>query len=551
MFSKLFAFFLVVNLLVSACAVATNTPDPGVFSTPVVGTPVPSTTTLVTPINVTTSTDTPTLTATSEPSPTPIPTSLPGNFEFPFQPGFIPAELEAGGLGEVSFGTAQSAGGEISTEGMKSQNIIPLVKDGSILNAVSGNVVFLPFPERMLTEDGQELTYSVEQSGSGWAAYVDTNGSLLRKMVTRITRDETIVAGVSFNEADRGAVYAVKLSATGEILGKASLVFSADSALSVVFDFGGVSVDVDGNSVLPDFTGSKWQVDTSRTLETQLAAQGVVFTTDTTSRLQTDKYSFTIRFSEGILKRSGVTYLRLAPQVLETMFFQAMGNFMFFSKEKYPDIYQELFANDVLVEVEGQGWSLNKASEFARVKIQDGPVPFEISENGVSGLINDVEMNLVSKSEFTDLVVPLLRRLGIGFVQRPEWINDPAWDDDSDIAAFMVENKLVIFSYNLGQSYERVQTRGAPLEILYNNPDLLYFGIYASWGKSSRLMQVLLAAGNTGVTAWGSDYADTRSVMCPGTIRKNGMVADCQSYIKYTFTRGLPVPSIPIPTPIP
>ncbi|HLE49177.1 MAG TPA: hypothetical protein VI819_04085, partial [Patescibacteria group bacterium] len=133
----------------------------------------PSATVTRTPAPSSTSTQTPT------PSPTPLPVFIRGEFEYDFQSGVVPAELVAGGLGEVTFGVAKSAGGEISTEGMKSQNIIPLVKDSATLNAVSGNVVFLPFPEKMLTEDGQEVSYSVDQSGQGWAAYIDANGNLL------------------------------------------------------------------------------------------------------------------------------------------------------------------------------------------------------------------------------------------------------------------------------------------------------------------------------------------------------------------------------------
>ena len=102
MFRKLFFFLLAISFLLFACTVATNTPYPGVLVTEPA-----STTQALTPDKTeeptTAPTVAPTATVTPEPSPTPIPTSVPGNFEFAFQPGFIPAELEAGGLGEVTF----------------------------------------------------------------------------------------------------------------------------------------------------------------------------------------------------------------------------------------------------------------------------------------------------------------------------------------------------------------------------------------------------------------------------------------------------------------
>src|SRR3990172_1372310 len=540
MFRKLFFFLLAISFLLFACTVATNTPYPGVLVTEPA-----STTQALTPDKTdeptTAPTVAPTATVTPEPSPTPIPTSVPGNFEFAFQPGFIPAELEAGGLGEVTFGIAQSAGGEISTEGMRSQNIIPLVKDGSILNAVSGNVVFLPFPEKMLTEDGQEVSSSVDQSGQGWAAYIDANGNLLRKMITRIPNAATIVAGVSFNSSDRGTVYALKLGSAGEVLGKARLVFDDQTALSVVFEAGEVAIDVNNQPSTPNFSNASWEVDLLRELENKLSAAGVVFTPDTTSHLETDYYGFTVRFSEGILKRSGQKYVRLHPEVMKRLFLQSMGQLLYFQRDLFPDRYESFYQIE-LIDYYTEDPSI--LARLAPEALEEGLVPFRFRSKDLSGSINSLKFNYVSKKEFEEVVAPILNTVGINHTLGPEWM--PAIQD-SEIAAFFHNNQLLVYTYTLGVAGDRKQDYWAPLEILYNDPGNLYFGIAFDWATTMKFLQEISGPPELWqYILWRGTYTREWYLFCIDYPETSGLVG-CQALIKYTFTPGIPIPPTPIP----
>src|SRR3989338_10695359 len=95
---KLLAFLLAVSFLVSACG---NMPPIPISSTPTsAATLTPSAT--VTPTPAPSST----LTQTLTPSPTPLPVFIRGEFEYDFQSGVVPAELVAGGVGEVKIGRA-------------------------------------------------------------------------------------------------------------------------------------------------------------------------------------------------------------------------------------------------------------------------------------------------------------------------------------------------------------------------------------------------------------------------------------------------------------
>ena len=482
MFHKLFVFLLVASFLISACG---NMPPIPISSTPTsAATLTPSAT--VTPTPAPSST----LTQTLTPSPTPLPVFIRGEFEYDFQSGVVPAELVAGGLGEVTFGIAQSAGGEISTEGMKSQNIIPLVKDGAVLNAVSGNVVFLPFPEKMLTEDGQEVSYSKDQSGQGWAAYTDASGNLLRKMITRIPNAATIVAGVSFNSSDRGTVYAVKLSASGEVQGKARLVFDDQTTLSVVFESGEVAIDINNQPSTPNFSNASWEVDLLRELEDKLSAAGVVFNPDTTSKLVRDNYAFTLRLSKGILARSGLRYVRLPDSVFDKLFLHSMGRFMYFQRNLYPVRYVEFHqAADLVATGSIENFNNPIYMQLAENNLKEGPVPFKFNNADISGSVSEMEMNMVSKNEFLNAVIPALHNEGMAYSSKAPWI-DPRWD--ADVAAFINGNTLVIYAYDLERPEE--QRDKYPLEIQDKlNHWKNFDGILMFWSTITILMQINFA----------------------------------------------------------
>jgi hypothetical protein len=127
----------------------------------------------------------------TEETPEPAPTVVVGAFEYNFKPekpGYIPAELpSAGGVEKIIFNKAKSAGGEINTGQMKKEGYVPLAVEGGILSAEIKNLIFLPYPSKILYENSQgmleELDYSLEHSGQGFAAYVDKEGNVRRKML--------------------------------------------------------------------------------------------------------------------------------------------------------------------------------------------------------------------------------------------------------------------------------------------------------------------------------------------------------------------------------
>ena len=202
---------------------------------------------------------TPTPEITPTPTLEPTPTVVAGQFEYDFQPdqpGYIPAELAgAGGTGKIVFNIAESAGGEISTDTIKEQGYVPLVVEGRVLSAEVGNASFLPYPETMLfeNESGQleELTFSLEHSGPGYAAYIDSEGAIRQRMLTLIPTPEsgTLVAAVSFNEQDRGTVYVLGLSDSGSIMQRVSLVFDADTEIRAGTINGNIAVYINGERI--------------------------------------------------------------------------------------------------------------------------------------------------------------------------------------------------------------------------------------------------------------------------------------------------------------
>ena len=404
------------------------------------------------------------------------------------------------------FGIAESAGGEISTEGMKSQNIIPLVKDGSILNAVSGNVVFLPFPEKMLTEDGQEVSYSVDQSGQGWAAYIDTSGNLLRKMITRIPNAATIDAGVSFNSSDRGTVYAVKLSESGEVQGKARLVFDAQTTLSVVFEAGEVAIDVNNQPVAPDYQTGNWEVDSLQKLYSRLNAAGLIFPPETTTRITQEHYGFVFSLSTGILKNSGLKYIHIPDDVADKMFLQTMGRFMYFLRDFYPERYSEFYdlaekINNGTINVYGAEYTLH--SELAQKEYGEGPIPIKFNNSDISGLITGLEVNLVSKQEFTDIVIPVLDRNAIVYSAKAPWIHEN-FSGDSDFAAFISRERLIIFAYSHGTSGDREgpHPESIPLELQKSKDRMILLtNVLNLWYRTVVLTQINFAGHDYGTNS--------------------------------------------------
>ena len=203
---------------------------------------------------------TPTPEITPTPTVEPNPTVVPGQFEYDFQPDrpdYIPAAIAgAGGTGEIGFNVAESGSGEIPTETIKEEGYVPLVVEEGVLSAEVGGVTFLPYPERMLYENEsgvlEELRFSLEDSGPGYAAYIDSAGVVRQKMLTLIPNPEagTLVAAVSFNEQDRGTVYVLGLSETGSIVTRVRLVFDPDTEIRTSIVNGGARVYLDGERVL-------------------------------------------------------------------------------------------------------------------------------------------------------------------------------------------------------------------------------------------------------------------------------------------------------------
>lgn len=210
--------------------------------------------------SVATAVFTPTPEITPTPAVEPTPTVVPGQFEYDFQPdqpGYIPAELSGGGgTGEIAFNSAQSAGGEISTEIIKEEGFVPLVVEPGILSAELGRAVFLPHPQEMVYVNSngeiEELTFSLEQSGQGFAAYVDANGQVRRRMLTILPNSETgnYVATISFNEENRGVVYAIRVGTEGQILEQIPIVFDENTELQTEIINGGVRTFIDGQRVV-------------------------------------------------------------------------------------------------------------------------------------------------------------------------------------------------------------------------------------------------------------------------------------------------------------
>ena len=211
------------------------------------------------------------------PSPTieAIPTYVPGEFEYDFNhnmPGYIPAEIEgAGGTGEILFNDAESVpGGEIVTNHIKVAGYSPLAVEGITLSTERDRVTYLAYPSEMQwlneRDELEVLTRSPEHSGTGFRAYVDSRGRVRRKMLTQIPSFEglvyenggfspfpegTWISAVSYNQEDRGNVYALRLDGAGHILQRIPLVFEGEDDIRVIAADGNVYILLNGERVLP------------------------------------------------------------------------------------------------------------------------------------------------------------------------------------------------------------------------------------------------------------------------------------------------------------
>jgi len=309
----------------------------------------------------------------------------------------------------------------------------------------------------------------------------------------------------------------------------------------------------------PTATGTKEPTPTNTPEPVDILAKlkenGVEFPPETTTELETEDYKYTVSFSKGILERSGINYVHLAPEVMETMFLQSMGNFMYFSRDNYPEIYKDFFDPSILsIPDEQYSWSLAPVRELAEGVLKNGPVPVKFNSGNISGLINDLEINLVSKKEFFDEVLPTLQGERLNFAQSAEWI-DPQWD--SDIAAFINGNKMSIYSYDLGRpDFKNSPYYIPPVELSSRTPDTptpdnLYFSIYGNWARAVVLTQMTLIPEDKywdNVSVAYQLFATQQEIMCPGITRsKRSLVADCKQYINYTFNPNSPVPPTPGP----
>ncbi|HJX59399.1 MAG TPA: hypothetical protein VJ481_02485 [Patescibacteria group bacterium] len=199
---------------------------------------------------------------TEIPSATPeiVPTIIAAQFEYDFdseRPGYIPAELaETGITGEVVFNEARSAGGTIVTEVAKDEGFVPLAVEGGILSAEGGSATFLPHPAEMLYENSQgvlqSLRFSQEDSGQGYAAYVDESGIVKLRMLTVLPTppEGDYMAAVSYDQEDRGVVYALRMGSTGRITERTPIVFAEDGQIQTDLVDGRLRIFIDGQRML-------------------------------------------------------------------------------------------------------------------------------------------------------------------------------------------------------------------------------------------------------------------------------------------------------------
>lgn len=186
---------------------------------------------------------------TTEPTPTPTPT--PALFEYNFQvgeAGQVPEELRDLISGEVVLNRSEDAGGNISLEEVRREGYTPLVGEGDVLSVEVGEVAFLPFPSEL-----SGYAYSAENSGSGFAAYVDQQGEVRMKMLTTlpVTEDANYVVTFSSNRwGGRGDIYGLILNSAGDIVSRIDIAFTESEELESTIVNGEVRIYIDGERMI-------------------------------------------------------------------------------------------------------------------------------------------------------------------------------------------------------------------------------------------------------------------------------------------------------------
>jgi len=273
----------------------------------------------------------------------------------------------------------------------------------------------------------------------------------------------------------------------------------------------------------------------------ELEKKGVIFSTDTTNKIDLGYGKFSLHFSQGILKRSGLKYIRLHPQVMENFYLQAMGEFMYFNRDYYPEVYGDFFTFQLSVYRYPEDETLLR--KLAREILDSGPAPLKFDVGNISGSVNELDMYLVSKDEFINSVLPTLDEMILTYIHNPGWFVP---EKDFDIATYLYGNRLVVYAYDLGKPDERIQYRDSPLEILYFDPVNLYWGIFKTWKDAVDLLQLAMAPEKMKYDAH-RHYGRDSSMICLGADANAGKLEKCLPYIRYTFTRGLPIPPTPTP----
>ena len=126
-------------------------------------------------------------------------------------------------------------------------------------------------------------------------------------------------------------------------------------------------------------------------LENELSTLGIIFTPETTSHLDADNYNFTVRFSEGILKRSGLTYVRLHPEVMRRLFLQSMGQLLYFQRDLFPERYRSFYQIEL---INSYTEDPNTLIDLAEEVLKTGSVPLKFRTKELSGSINSLSLIL-------------------------------------------------------------------------------------------------------------------------------------------------------------
>src|SRR3990167_6088895 len=179
----------------------------------------------------------------------------------------------------------------------------------------------------------------------------------------------------------------------------------------------------------------------------ELEKKGVIFSTDTTNKIDLGYGKFSLHFSQGILKRSGLKYIRLHPQVMENFYLQAMGEFMYFNRDYYPEVYGDFFTFQL-----SPLWTVNTLEDptiirkLAKKILESGPAPIRFDVGSMQGSVNEIDMYLVSKDEFLNSVLPTLDTTHT-YIHNLGWLAPGNWDLDA--ATFIEGNRLIVVGYYL------------------------------------------------------------------------------------------------------